>query len=413
MSQDVKVPEVGESITSGILTAWLKQDGETVAEGDELFELETDKATLAIPSPFAGTLCIQVEVDAEVSVGQVVATIAPASAGAGQAPRAIPGLQTAPPARGGEPTPAASAPSLSPAVRVLVAEHNLDPAAIVGTGKGGRLTKADVLSALEAREASAASAPQSVSAHTPLAASAPAAASKAGDRRQTREKMTRIRRSIAERLVQAKQGSAHLTTFNEIDMSRVMAIRAKYRDAFNEKHGIKLGFMSFFVKACCQALAAFPAVNATIDGEHIVYNHYYDIGVAVSTERGLIVPVMRNADALGFADIERAILSFVTRAREKKLTLDELTGGTFSITNGGVFGSMLSTPIPNPPQTAILGMHAIKKRPVVADDAVVIRPVMYVALTYDHRLIDGREAVSFLVKIKQSVEDPTEMLLGM
>ena len=389
MSQDVKVPEVGESITSGILTAWLKQDGEAVTEGEELFELETDKATLAIPSPFTGTLSIKAEVDAEVAVGQVVATIV-----------------------------AAATQDLSPAVRRLIEEHNLNPSAIAGTGKGGRLTKADVLSALEATPATAAmaaaAAPKAVSAGSAQPSPpAPSIVSAARDRGQTRQKMSNIRRRIAERLVQAKQGAAHLTTFNEIDMSQVMAIRAKYRDSFNERHGIKLGFMSFFVKACCQALAVFPAVNATIDGDEVVYNHYHDIGVAVSTDRGLIVPVIRDVDGLSFAEIEKSILSFITRAREKKLGVDELMGGTFSITNGGVFGSMLSTPIPNPPQTAILGMHAIKKRPVVVNDSVVIRPVMYVALTYDHRLIDGKEAVSFLVKIKQFVEDPTDMLLDM
>jgi 2-oxoglutarate dehydrogenase E2 component (dihydrolipoamide succinyltransferase) len=397
MSEEIKVPEIGESITSGILTVWLKGEGESVSEGEDLYELETDKASLAVPSPSSGVLHIQVEADTEVSVGQVVATLDASAAG----PVAEAQAKETP----STPEPEEQ-PSFSPAVRRLVQEHALDPTMIKGTGKGGRLTKADVLQAIESQAEVA-----SPQAKPP--APAPAVSAAGGDRRQTREKMTTIRRRIAERLVQSKQGAAHLTTFNEIDMQRVIDIRAEYRDQFEKKHGIRLGFMSFFVKACCGALKAHPVVNAMIDGEEIVTNHFYDIGVAVSTDRGLIVPVIRDADAKSFAEIERQITSFVTRAREKKLSVDELTGGTFSITNGGVFGSLLSTPIPNPPQSAILGMHAIQKRAVVIDDVIEVRPMMYVALSYDHRLIDGRDAVSFLVKVKQLVEDPRQMMLDL
>ena len=412
MSEEVKIPEIGESITSGFLTVWLKQEGQAVSEGEDLYELETDKATLAVPSPSAGVLHIQVEADTEVSVGQVVATLDAVATleVAATAPTTPPseapsGLATAPAALASR---VAEEPPLSPAVRRLVEEHALDPGTIKGTGKGDRLTKADVLQAIESQATASAPSPAApVSEKTPGAA-VPGADH---DRRQTREKMTAIRRRIAERLVQSKQSSAHLTTFNEIDMQRVIDMRTRYRDQFEKKHGIRLGFMSFFVKACCRALKSFPVVNAMIDGQEIVYNHFYDIGVAVSTERGLIVPVIRDADRKSFAEIESQIVSFVTRAKEKKLTVDELTGGTFTITNGGVFGSLLSTPIPNPPQTAILGMHTIQKRAVVIDDIIEVRPMMYVALSYDHRLIDGRDAVRFLVKVKQFVEDPQQMML--
>ncbi len=425
MSEEVKVPEIGESITSGILTVWLKEEGESVREGEDLYELETDKASLAVPCPSSGVLHIQVEADTEVSVGQVVATLDASAAGpVAEAQASTAAAAAGPVAKAAaKEIPATAEPqaqsSLSPAVRRLVQEHDLDPTRIKGTGKGGRLTKADVLQAVAGKpEVAATQAETPVSKTIPESAPrapAPAASvsAPAGDRRQTREKMTTIRRRIAERLVQSKQGAAHLTTFNEIDMQRVIDIRAEYRDQFEKRHGIRLGFMSFFVKACCQALKAHPVVNAMIEGEEIVTNYFYDIGVAVSTDRGLIVPVIRDADAKSFAEIERLIVSFVTRAKEKKLTIDELTGGTFSITNGGVFGSLLSTPIPNPPQSAILGMHAIQKRAVVIDDVIEVRPMMYVALSYDHRLIDGRDAVSFLVKVKQLVEDPQQMMLDL
>ncbi|HUV07049.1 MAG TPA: 2-oxoglutarate dehydrogenase complex dihydrolipoyllysine-residue succinyltransferase [Spirochaetia bacterium] len=401
MNHEVKVPEMGESIAGGILTAWLKEEGATIREGEELFELETDKATLSIPSPVSGILHIKVEADTEVTIGQAVATIDPAPAG-----------QDAP--RTGEATVSGGAAgvravksqtTLSPAVRRVVAENKLNADSIQGTGKGGRLTKADALRVAAGQQAS-----ETPESHEPKplerGPDLPA-------ERQSRVKMTTIRKRIAERLVQSKQNAAHLTTFNEIDMHHVLELRRRYREPFEKKHGVRLGFMSFFIKACCRALEAFPNVNAMIDGEEIVYNHFYDIGVAVSTDRGLIVPVIRDADRRNFADIEKRIVSFVERARDKKLTPDELTGGTFSITNGGVFGSLLSTPIPNPPQTAILGMHTIQRRPVVSEEQIVIRPMMYVALSYDHRLIDGREAVSFLVKVKQLIEDPDQMLLDL
>ena len=425
MKQDVVVPQIGESVTSGILAGWLKQDGDTVAKGDELFELETDKATMSVPSPAAGVLRISVAEDTEVSVGQSVATVDTdaaedgASAPAGSAAPAA----EAPPAAEQKPAeekaaateeksakPASSADTLSPAVRRVVSEHNLNPATITGTGPGGRITKEDALAAAETPPASRPAPPASTPAQAP--SSTPSSGGETGPR-QRRVKMSNLRKRIAENLVRSKQGSAHLTTFNEIDMSGVMALRAQHKDRFAEKHGVKLGFMSFFVKAACNALADYPEANAFIDGTDILYNDYYNIGVALSSDKGLIVPVIRDADTKGFAAIEAEILSFIGKAKEKRLSPDELTGGTFTISNGGVFGSMLSTPIPSPPQTAVLGMHAIQKRAVVVDDQIVIRPMMYLALTYDHRIIDGREAVGLLNRIKEQIEDPTQMLLDL
>ena len=398
MKQEVKVPEIGESVTGGILTAWLKEDGELVNEGDELFELETDKATLSVPSPSTGVLAVEMPPDSEVEVGQIIAYL-DTEAAAEKEP-----VRSAPPASSD--TSGTQEPSLSPAVRRIVDEHSLDLKNLRGTGPKGRITKADALRVVEGKRW------LENKPDTPAPADIPASADIA-PRRTTREKMSPLRRRIAERLVQVKQTTALLTTFNEIDMSRVVAIRAKYRDSFQETHGVRLGFMSFFVKACCSALEAFPAVNAYLEEDEIVYHHYCDIGVAVSSERGLIVPVIRSADQKSFAQIESEIRSFAQRAAEKKVMVDELTGGTFTITNGGVFGSLLSTPILNPPQTAILGMHAIQKRPVAVDDSIEIRPMMYVALSYDHRVIDGREAVSFLKKVKTAVEDPGELLLAL
>ena len=308
--------------------------------------------------------------------------------------------------------------SLAPAVRRIVEEAGLDVSTIQGTGKDGRITKDDALRAAERKQAPAAApAPAPVPA-TPAPASPPPAAgavpvASAGGREQTRVPMSPIRKRTAQRLVQARQSAAHLTTFNEIDLAKVMAIRTQYRDGFEREHGIRIGFMSFFVKACCKALQAYPEVNAMVDGEEIVYNHFFDIGVAISLDKGLIVPIIRDADKLSFAEIEATIATLATRAKEKKLSPDDLVGGTFTITNGGVFGSLLSTPIPAYPQTAILGMHTIKKRPVAVDDQVVIRPMMYVALTYDHRVIDGREAIGFLIRIKEFIEEPDKLLLEM
>jgi 2-oxoglutarate dehydrogenase E2 component (dihydrolipoamide succinyltransferase) len=448
MKSEVVVPEVGESVSSGILASWLKEDGEAVSEGDELFELETDKATLAVPAPADGVLSIQVPEDTEVQVGQTVAVVdsegaagesggtsseagAAASGGAGDS-RGAAASAAAGESGGGQE-------DLSPAVRRIVAEHGLDVSKISGSGKNGRILKDDALKAVEEQKSTAGdaggggtSAPSggggtaaasggggtSATSGGGAAArpEAPAAQRKAAPavpstERQRRVKMSTLRKRIAENMVASKQNAAHLTTFNEVDMSAVSALRKSYRDDFEEKYGVKLGFMSFFVKAACAALAEYPEVNAFVDGEEIVYNDYYNIGVALSSDRGLIVPVLREADGLSFAEIEQQILDFIKRAQNRRIMPDELSGGTFTISNGGVFGSMLSTPIPNPPQTAVLGMHSIQQRPVAVDGEVLIRPMMYLALTYDHRIIDGREAVRFLVKIKELIEDPRKMLL--
>jgi 2-oxoglutarate dehydrogenase E2 component (dihydrolipoamide succinyltransferase) len=403
MKESVLVPSVGESITSGILTSWIKKEGEQVEEGEDLFELETDKATVAVPAPADGILHILIEEGREVEIGQVVGDL---TVGQGT-PAAAPAAESAPAAapvsaRAAEPSGPAGPADLSPAVRRIVKEHGLSAAELKGTGPKGRITKEDALRAAEAKKQGAA---PPVEAAVGQRAATPAA------ERQTRVAMTRLRQTIANRLVQARREIALLTTFNEINMEKVMALRKQYGESFEKKHGVRLGFMSFFVKAGCRALQRFPAVNAMIEGQEIVYNNFYDIGVAVSTDRGLVVPVLRDADAMSFAEIEKNILDLATRAREKKIAPDELAGGTFTITNGGVFGSLLSTPLPNYPQSGILGMHAIQKRPIAVDDQVVIKPMMYVALSYDHRLIDGREAVQFLVTIKSLIEDPQSLLL--
>jgi 2-oxoglutarate dehydrogenase E2 component (dihydrolipoamide succinyltransferase) len=399
MKENIRVPKMGESVERGIIAVWLKADGEAVAEGDELFELETDKATLAVPTTVSGVLTRLAAEGDEVEVGQVVAEIE------------SDGTPTAQPSAKSESATGATSPAvveaLSPAVRRIVTENDLDPMLIVGTGKDGRITKGDALAALEKILENRNGMKDAQGTQV-----APPADSSVGED-QTRIKMTSLRKRIAENLVQAKQSSAHLTTFNEVDMSAVMAFRSTYREEFETKHDVRLGFMSFFVRAVAAALAAHPVTNATIDGDEIVYNRRYNVGVAVSTERGLMVPVIRDADLKSFAEIEKEIASFAVRARDKKITVDELTGGTFSITNGGVFGSLLSTPIPSPPQSAILGMHTIQKRPVVVDDEIVIRPMMYVAVTYDHRIMDGKDAVSFLVNIKKHVEDPRTLLLDL
>ena len=395
MKSDVVVPEIGESVSSGILASWLKEDGEKVSEGDELFELETDKATLAVPAPADGVLSIQVAEDTEVQVGQTVGVVDSEGAATPE--------ETETQGAGDD-----DLDGLSPAVRRVVTENNLDVSAISGSGKGGRILKEDALKAVEAQKAGGAGGEAAPAKPTPERKAAPAVPS---GERQRRVKMSTLRKRIAENMVASKQNAAHLTTFNEVDMSPVSSLRKSYRDEFEQKYGVKLGFMSFFVKAACAALAEFPEVNAFVDGEEIVYNDYYNIGVALSSERGLIVPVLRDADTKSFAEIEQEILDFIQRAQARKIMPDELGGGTFTISNGGVFGSMLSTPIPNPPQTAVLGMHSIQQRPVAVDGEVVIRPMMYLALTYDHRIIDGREAVLFLGKIKGLIEDPRKMLL--
>lgn len=412
MKTEIVVPEIGESISSGILAAWLKSDGEIVSEGDEIFELETDKATLAVPSPASGALTTGAAQGDEVSVGQVVGTIdGDAAASSGKAPDesntephpepdATPGGT-----RSGIETP------LSPAVRRIVEEHKLDPATITGTGPKGRITKEDALAAARKETASPASSPAAPS--PPAETPAVKAGTPAPSGEQRRVPMSNLRRRIAENLVRSKQSSAHVTTFNEVNMKTVMEIRKTYRDAFEKEYGVRLGFMSFFVKACQYALEQTPEVNAYLDGTDILYNDAVNIGVALSSEKGLLTPVIKDVASKTFGDIERSILDFITRANQRRLKPDEMMGATFTISNGGVFGSMLSTPIPSPPQTAVLGMHAIEKRPVVVEDEIVVRPMMYLALTYDHRMIDGREAVGFLGTVKEVIEDPTRLLLGL
>ena len=395
MEKEIRVPKLGESITSVVLTTWLKSNGAYVEEGEDILELESDKAAMAIPAPAAGVLKQDTAVESEVDVGQVIGRIDTS----GGKPEKGTG-RTEP---DGEKTDSPDQ-KLSPAVRRILAEHDLTPGAIEGTGKKGRILKEDALKAA-AQEAPGRASPgdfQEETVHTPV--------QPPGDR-QKRVKMSRLRETIARNLVRSRQDAAHLTTFNEINLQRVMDIRKKYREPFQEAYGIKLGFMSFFVKGCCAALQKFPAANCFLDGTDIVYNNYYHIGIAVSTEPGLVVPVLKDADRLGFDHIEKQIASFADRARERRITIDELTGGTFSITNGGIFGSLLSTPIPTPPQSAILGMHTIQQRPVAEGGEVVIRPMMYVALTYDHRVMDGREAVGFLITLKTLLEEPERLFL--
>ena len=394
MATEIVVPALGESVTEATVSKWLKSAGDAVAIDEPLVELETDKITLEVPAAAAGVLgAIEVAEGQTVEVGAVLGSIE-ASGGSG--------APTLRPAARPEAPPPAAKPSLSPAVRKLVDEHGLDPAAIAGTGKGGRLTKGDVLAHL----AAASGAPDDPAPSPPPPVEpAPAGA------REERVPMTRLRRRIAERLKEAQNTAAMLTTFNEVDMSAVIEMRARLRDAFQEKHGVRLGFMSFFVKAVIVALKEVPAVNAEIDGTDIVYKNHYDIAVAVGTEQGLVVPVLRDADTLSFAGIEAGIADLGSRARDGRLTMQELTGGTFTVTNGGVYGSLLSTPILNPPQSGILGMHKIEKRAVVLDDELAVRPMMYLALSYDHRIVDGREAVTFLVRVKECIEDPERIML--
>ncbi len=446
MSVEIVIPEVGESITEAILVEWLVEDGATVEVDQPLFELETDKVTLPVTAEVAGTVTIQVPGDSNVTIGQVVGSIEPAETAevVGDTDGDDAGDVTADLEEDLLELAEVDLSSLSPAVRRLVEEHDLDPAEIEGTGKGGRILKADVLAHVErvaettsaepvdvSEEVEAEPPPppprptdtqptldvgdllQVASAATPPSAVPVDAAAAPVDpgARQTRRRMSALRQRIAERLVAAQRDAAILTTFNEMDMSGVFAARNRYKEAFEVKHGVRLGVMSFFVKAAVDALKTVPEVNVFVEGDELVTNHFYDIGVAVSTDRGLLVPVVRDADQLSFAGIEARIADLARRAQERTLGLDELTGGVFTVSNGGVFGSLMSTPILNPPQSAILGMHGIKKRPVVVDDEIVIRPMMYLALSYDHRVIDGREAVTFLRRIVDCVENPERMLL--
>ena len=431
MTYEVTIPEIGESITEALILRWIKQAGEAVGRDEPLVELETDKVTVEMPSPVAGVVAEIVCAEGEtVPVGGVIArieegaTATVAAAGAGAQTDLLAGVQAAsePPAA----PPTDELPRILPAAQRLIAEHDLDAAAIPATGKGGRLLKSDVIAYLAAREAEGpapadpvpvAPAPAPQAAPPPPAATVqprpapPATPAPAGARAEERVAMTPIRRRIAERLVESQQQAALLTTFNEIDMSAVIEFRKQYRDAFSKQHDARLGFLSFFVKAAVDALRRFPRLNAEVAGTDIIYRNYYDIGIAVSTDRGLMVPVLRNAERLSFAEIESQIADFAGRARHGRIRIDELQGGTFTITNGGIFGSLLSTPIINPPQSGVLGLHAIQDRAVVEDGEIVVRPMMYVALTYDHRIVDGREAVSFLVRIKETIQDPARMLI--
>jgi len=393
MSIEVRVPQLPESVADALLAKWHKQVGDSVARDENLVDLETDKVMLEVPAAASGVLReIKIQSGATVKGGQVLAIIEEGATAA--ASPSAPAAAAAQPAAVAKQTTDKS----GPAARRIMEENKLTPADVVATGKDGRVTKSDVVQHLAKPAAAKSDAPV-------------AALTQKGARTEQRVAMTRLRARIAERLVQAQSTAAMLTTFNEVDLTAVNDIRARYKDQFEKKHGVKLGLTSFFVKAAIEALRKFPAVNASIDGNDIVYHEYYDMGMAVSTDRGLMVPVIRNAENLGFAEIESAVGAYAKRAREGSITLEELTGGTFTITNGGVFGSLLSTPILNTPQVAILGLHKIQERPVVVNGQIVIRPMMYLALTYDHRIVDGRESVQFLVAIKEALEDPARLLL--
>jgi len=404
MSVEVKVPAVGESISSGVVSVWHKKSGEQVSSGDPLFTLETDKVSTEINADADGVLQTLVAEGAEVKIGDVVATI---EEGDGTKPAKKP--EPAAEKTEAPPTEPAKEALLSPAARRVVTEEKLDPQEIRGTGKGGRVTKNDAVTAAQNRAASRASespAAKTKDDHVEEKAAAPAQPESG---RFTRKKMSPLRRKIAAQLVMAQHTAAILTTFNECDMTAVQDLRAKSQDAFTKKNGLKLGFMSFFIKAAVEGLKAVPSINSRIEGEDFIQNHYYDIGVAVGTERGLVVPVVRDADKKSFAELERDIADFATKAREGKMKIEDLQGGGFTISNGGVYGSLLSTPILNPPQSGILGMHTIQKRPVAVGEEIKIRPMMYLALSYDHRAVDGKEAVTFLVTVKQCIEDPKKL----
>ncbi len=438
MTIDILVPEVGESISEGVLVEWLVDDGVLVQTDDPLFELETDKITMTVPAPATGVVRIEIAEGEIVAVGQRVGTLEEAPAGERSA-------EERPPQTPGEPAPPAAGPgqavrkldvdldALAPSVRRLVAQHGLDPSLIPATGRDGRLIKADVIrymeQALSGETADDDGAPTDGEARssptvadvTSTGEPAPLDAADVEEAReetpaprpprQTRRRMSALRARLAERLVASQRQTATLTTFNEVDLQALTALRARHKERFQERYGVRLGMMSFFIKAAVKALEAVPAVNAFLDGDDVVTNHVYDIGVAVSSDKGLVVPVLRDADRKSLAEIESDIADLARRAQERRLTLDDLTGGVFTVSNGGVFGSLFSTPILNPPQSAILGMHGIKKRPVVVDDEIVIRPMMYLALSYDHRIVDGREAVTFLRRIVECVQDPERLLM--
>lgn len=424
MTQDVIVPQMGESITEGVLSAWIAENGSYVNEGDPIFELETDKVTTEVPAPYSGIITQEVAEGSDVDIGAVVANIdteaVPDSTRPDEAPekKSVRSVERVMSDDGDadlrdEQAPEANDESYpvkaGPAARKLIAEHDVDPASITGTGKHGTITKADVQETLNAASSQA---------ETPAKAPAPAATpdrSEAGvsDAGVTRKRMSSLRQRIATRLVQAQHTAAILSTFNEIDMHHCMTLRTQVKDDFEEKHGVRLGFMSFFIKACVEALKSHPLINAQIDGTDIVSYDHVNMSVAVGTDKGLVVPVLRNVDQMSFAEIEREIRGVAKKAREGKLTIEDMSDGTFTISNGGVYGSLLSTPIINPPQSGILGMHAINERPVAINGEVVIRPMMYTALSYDHRIVDGAEAVGFLVRIKELIENPERMLFGL
>src|SRR5438477_6237867 len=411
MAVEVKIPAVGESITSGIVSVWHKKSGDFVNPGDALFTLETDKVSTEIAAETSGVLDTIVPEGQEVKIGEVVATIDDSKKspdGAQPAEKKTEKAEAKSTASAKEKEKPTDGEALSPAVRRVVDEEHLDPAKISGTGPGGRITKADALAAAQNRGGAQEKAPTEDRAAT----AAPSAGGQSADGRFVRKKMSPLRRKIAAQLVMAQQTAAILTTFNECDMSAVQDLRAKSQDAFTKKHGVKLGFMSFFIKASVEALKTVPVVNGRIEDEDFIQNNFYDIGVAVGTERGLVVLIVRDADKKSFADLERNIADYATKAREGKLKIEDLTGGTFTVSNGGVYGSLLSTPILNAPQTGILGLHKIMPRPMAIDGKVEVPPMMYLALSYDHRAIDGREAVTFLIKGKERIEDPTKLPLA-
>jgi 2-oxoglutarate dehydrogenase E2 component (dihydrolipoamide succinyltransferase) len=409
MSVEVKIPAVGESITSGVVSVWHKKSGDYVQSGDALFTLETDKVSTEIVAEKAGVLDTKVNEGQEVKIGEVVATIDDSKTA--PAPKEAAPKQPSAQAETKPPAKAPMSENLSPSVRRIVEEEHIDTASLTGTGKGGRLTKADVLAAAEQRATSdGAAVEDKTRAASPVQAAPPQ--DRTGEEgRFTRRKMSPLRRKIAAQLVMAQHTAAILTTFNECDMSAVQQLRATAQDDFTKKYGVKLGFMSFFIKATVEALKAVPPLNGRIEDEDFIENHFYDIGVAVGTERGLVVPIVRDADKKSFADLERDIAAYAVKAREGKLKIEDLQGGTFTISNGGVYGSLMSTPILNPPQSGILGMHKIMPRPIAVDGKVEIRPMMYLALSYDHRAIDGKEAVTFLIKVKECIEQPDKLAL--
>jgi len=440
MTTEIRVPQLPESVADAVIVAWHKQPGDAIRRDENLADLETDKVVLEVPAPMNGVMReISAPAGTTVTSGQLLAIIDAASASAASGPSATQAARaaapSAPAAQVARAAPAAVAVAepaaakfddgkLSPSVRRLVEENHLDPTAIAGSGRDGRVTKSDVVEFLDRKKSVAAAAPAAAAAAPERAAAAPTPApltpvkdstseraSARAARSERRVAMTRLRQRIAARMVEAQATQALLTSFNEVDLTAVQELRARYKDSFEKAHGAKLGFMSFFVKASIEALKRFPIVNASVDGTDIVYHEYYDIGVAVSTERGLMVPIVRNADIKSFAEIEREIAGYAVRARDGSMALEDLTGGTFTLTNGGVFGSLMSTPIVNAPQSAILGMHKIQERPMVVRGEILARPMMYLALTYDHRIIDGRDAVQFLVAVKDSLEDPGRMLL--